>query len=552
MDAKRSSIPVDSLLQLRQRLDRLPKKSPERATQVAAIAELYGVSPSTVYRALNLIHKPHAVHRADRGKPRVLQQAQLERYCELIAALKLRTTNKQGRHLSTRRAIELLEDYGVETEQGLVRAPKGILTRSTVNEYLSRWLLNQSRLLRQPPAVRFQAEHSNDCWQFDLSPSDLKHIEKPEWIDPSKGEPTLMLFSVVDDRSGVAYQEYHCVYGEDAETALRFLFNAMAPKADPTFLFQGRPKMIYLDNGPVAKRRVFQNVMQALGIEWQTHIPAGKDGTRTTARSKGKVERPFRTVKEAHETLYHFHKPETEVQANEWLIRYLVRTYNVQNHRCEPHSRIEDWLANLPTEGLREMCTWEQFCRFVREPERRKVGIDARVTISGTTFEVEPDMAGESVLLLWGLFDNELYAEFNGERFGPFYPVSGPIPLHRYRAFRRGKADERSERIRSLADQLGLPIAALAGNDVRLTPSVVPVELPRLPFDAEAYEYQFPSVIAAKLAVANELAQPLAKLSKEDLAFIHQVVSETLIRRVVLERVRSYFRNKKTGDEHAG
>ncbi|AVB23579.1 transposase [Pseudomonas avellanae] len=552
MDAKRSSIPVDSLLQLRQRLDRLPKKSPERATQVAAIAELYGVSPSTVYRALNLIHKPHAVHRADRGKPRVLQQAQLERYCELIAALKLRTTNKQGRHLSTRRAIELLEDYGVETEQGLVRAPKGILTRSTVNEYLSRWLLNQSRLLRQPPAVRFQAEHSNDCWQFDLSPSDLKHIEKPEWIDPSKGEPTLMLFSVVDDRSGVAYQEYHCVYGEDAETALRFLFNAMAPKADPTFLFQGRPKMIYLDNGPVAKRRVFQNVMRALGIEWQTHIPAGKDGTRTTARSKGKVERPFRTVKEAHETLYHFHKPETEVQANEWLIRYLVRTYNVQNHRCEPHSRIEDWLANLPTEGLREMCTWEQFCRFAREPERRKVGIDARVTISGTTFEVEPDMAGESVLLLWGLFDNELYAEFNGERFGPFYPVSGPIPLHRYRAFRRGKADERSERIRSLADQLGLPIAALAGNDVRLTPSVVPVELPRLPFDAEAHEYHFPSVIAAKLAVANELAQPLTKLSKEDQAFIQQVVSETLIRRVVLERVRSYFRNKKTGDEHAG
>ncbi|WP_235668644.1 IS66 family transposase [Pseudomonas amygdali] len=545
-------MPVDSLLQLRQRLDRLPKKSPERATQVAAIAELYGVSPSTVYRALNLIHKPHAVHRADRGKPRVLQQAQLERYCELIAALKLRTTNKQGRHLSTRRAIELLEDYGVETEQGLVRAPKGILTRSTVNEYLSRWLLNQSRLLRQPPAVRFQAEHSNDCWQLDLSPSDLKHIDKPEWIDPSKGEPTLMLFSVVDDRSGVAYQEYHCVYGEDAETALRFLFNAMTPKADPTFPFQGRPKMIYLDNGPVAKRRVFQNVMQALGIEWQTHIPAGKDGTRTTARSKGKVERPFRTVKEAHETLYHFHKPETEVQANEWLMRYLVRTYNVQGHRCEPHSRIEDWLANLPAEGLREMCTWEQFCRFAREPERRKVGIDARVTIEGTTFEVEPDMAGESVVLLWGLFDNELYAEFNGERFGPFYPVSGPIPLHRYRALRRGKADERSERIRSLADQLGLPIAALAGNDVRLTPSAVPVELPRLPFDAEAHEYHFPNVIAAKLAVANELALPLAKLSEEDQAFIQQVVSETLIRRVVLERVRSYFRNKKTGDEHAG
>lgn len=125
MEARRNSIPVDSLLQLRQRLDSLPKRSPERTAQVAAIADLYGVSPSTVYRALNLIHKPHAAQRADHGKPRVLPKSELERYCELIAALKLRTTNKQGRHLSTRRAIELLEDYGVETEQGLVKVPKG-------------------------------------------------------------------------------------------------------------------------------------------------------------------------------------------------------------------------------------------------------------------------------------------------------------------------------------------------------------------------------------------------------------------------------------------
>ncbi len=45
-----------------------------------------------------------------------------------------------------------------------------------------------------------------------MSPSDLKHLETPGWIDPSKGEPTFMLFSVVDDRSGVSYMEYRCVY----------------------------------------------------------------------------------------------------------------------------------------------------------------------------------------------------------------------------------------------------------------------------------------------------------------------------------------------------
>lgn len=544
-------IPVDSLLQLRQRLDRLPPKSPERAAQVAAFALLYGVSPTTVYRALQAFQKPHAVHRKDRGKPRVLPRSELERYCELIAALKLRTLNKQGRHLSTRQAIELLEQYGVETSQGLIRAPQAVLHKTTVNVYLRQWHLDLPRITRQPPAVRFEAEHSNDCWQFDMSPSDLKHIDKPNWVDPSKGVPTLMLFSVVDDRSGFCYMEYRCVYGEDAESALRFLFNAMAAKAEAGFPFQGRPLLIYLDNGPVAKSRVFQTVMLALGIEWQTHVPAGKDGTRVTARSKGKVERPFRTVKEAHETLYHFHKPETEAEANEWLMRYLLR-YNDQPHRSQPHSRKEDWLANLPAEGLREMCTWEQFCRFAREPERRKVDIDARVSVDGTAYEVDPNLAGETVLLLWGLFDDALFVEYEGERSGPYYPVSGPIPLHRYRAFKRGKQGERADRIRQLADQLKLPIAALGGDGMRLEQSTPAIDLPKQPFDAEALEYRFPTAIAAKLAIADDLGQPLTKLPADDRAFIDQVLAETLMRRIVLMRVRDYFRTKTSGEKHAG
>ena len=74
-----------------------------------------------------------------------------------------------------------------------------------------------------------------------------------------------MLFSVVDDRSGVAYQEYRCVYGEDMEAALRFLFNAMAPKQIDGFPFQGIPKMIYLDHGPVAKSQRFSTSHALLG-----------------------------------------------------------------------------------------------------------------------------------------------------------------------------------------------------------------------------------------------------------------------------------------------
>jgi hypothetical protein len=133
------------------------------------------------------------------------------------------------------------------------------------------------------------------------------------------GNPLLILYSVVNDRSGVCYQEYHCVYGEDVTAALRLLFNAMTAKPSDGCPFQGIPEMIYTDNGPIAKSHVFQNVMECLGMKLATHIPAGKDGRRVTARSKGKVERPFRTVKEAYQTLYHFHEPENEVEANLWL-----------------------------------------------------------------------------------------------------------------------------------------------------------------------------------------------------------------------------------------
>ncbi len=92
---RHKEIPPDSLLQLRQRLDRLPRKSPERAKQIAAIADLYGISSTSVYRAMQRFLKPRSVHRADHGKPRILPKSELERYCEWIAALKLRTTSPQ-------------------------------------------------------------------------------------------------------------------------------------------------------------------------------------------------------------------------------------------------------------------------------------------------------------------------------------------------------------------------------------------------------------------------------------------------------------------------
>ena len=63
-----------------------------------------------------------------------------------------------------------------------------------------------------------------------------------------------------------------------------------------------------------------------------------------------------------HETLYHFHKPQTEEEANAWLLNYLVR-YNVMPHRSEPYSRRENWQKHLPSSGIRAMCSWYKHAR---------------------------------------------------------------------------------------------------------------------------------------------------------------------------------------------
>jgi hypothetical protein len=173
---------------------------------VEETAATYDVSVDTLYRALRERSRPVSAHRLDKGKPRKLSRAEMERYCEVIAAFKIRTCNKKGRHISTARAIELLEEYGMETPHGLVKPAKGLLTRPTVNRYLKAWGYDHDSMTRQPAAVRFQAENSNDCWHFDLSPSDLKQIsligsarEYIEWLLDTCTAPETKIVELIED-----------------------------------------------------------------------------------------------------------------------------------------------------------------------------------------------------------------------------------------------------------------------------------------------------------------------------------------------------------------
>jgi hypothetical protein len=195
------------------------------------------------------------------------------------------------------------------------------------------------------------------------------------------------------------------------------------------------------------------------------------------------------------------------------------------------------------------MCSWERFCTFAREPERRKVDSDARIAVAGTVYVMDPELAGETVLLWWGLFDNELFVEHGDKRFGPYLPDGGPIPLHRYRDFKKTPLEKQTDRIEELATKLSLPRAALTGLP-QVAELVSEQKIVATAFaDPDPFqEFQYPNAMAAKRAIADYLGMPLGKLSAEQMAEINTIVGTTLEKKKVLDQVRQYFR-RHTGEE---
>ena len=97
--------PGEALVDLRRRLALLSPRDPARTEVIARAAEAYGVSVWTIYRALRELARPKSVRRSDHGTTRAVPAAGMERYAEIVAALKIRTSNKKGRVTAIRWAL---------------------------------------------------------------------------------------------------------------------------------------------------------------------------------------------------------------------------------------------------------------------------------------------------------------------------------------------------------------------------------------------------------------------------------------------------------------
>jgi hypothetical protein len=189
---------------------------------------------------------------------------------------------------------------------------------------------------------------------------------------------------------------------------------------------------------------------------------------------------------------------------------------------------------------------------MAREPEERQVASDACITLDGVKYQLTEAMAGEKVIVLYGLFDTELHVEFKGQKHGPFYPASGPIPLNAYRPMKKSRLEKQIDKVEALAKHISLPRSVLTGqlgSELKLIQHAKLVSeersQPFVPFennDSEMAHYK--TKIEAKLEIARFLGRPLATLPEGQRQGLDQIVDESLHKMTVLSKVREFFQLK--------
>lgn len=522
-------IPKEQLVQLWNQLNELSPKDKLRSKLIKQYVDTFGVSRSSVYRQLSVL-SPINNKRSDAGINRITEQKELIEYCRIISALKIRTSNEKGTHMSTQRCINILEEQGIEIDGKFIKPTKGLLRRSTIDRYLNQWQLSYDHINGLQPVVRhFEATFSNECWQFDFTPSDLKHLPGTD--------KKLYLGVAVDDTSGVVYAEYFETQGEDAITALKFLYNAISikPSSFKNSLC-GIPYNIYTDNGPFAKSKLYQRVLNSLGITLIKHMPKGSDNRRVTARSKGKIEKANQTIKSCFETGFHLQAPKNIEQANQWLHTFLDN-YNQQNHRrIKNKPKITVWKEHLPEAGYREGCSWEQFCNITREPEIRKVLSDACISIQGERYQLSPNFAGLEVTLLFGTFDNQVYVEYEGKKAGPFYPEAAPSVFLDYNSTHTTDREKLADEIYLLS--AGLSVTNSLSNSDSNIIEFNEERIKSVPFKED--KHILSNKLEAKKFIANYLGKSLSELSSNYLSYINDILEETLDSEVIIYRLKQY------------
>lgn len=524
-------IPLEVLLRLDEKITNLPHNGKLRHSYVQEVAACYQVSQSTVYRQLQQLnmHPKERKTRKDRGCPKIIDEAALFHYCQLVAAMKIRSMNSKRHMLSTESCIRFLENDGVIVRERLIKAPQGLLKVSTVNRYLNDYWISPDDVLAEPTVNHFEGAYSNQCWQLDITPSELYRLASQHSDDPRR----LFAWSVIDDRSGLACSRYYLAEGEDTMTALDFLYHAFSRVSESEPELHGIPDFIYTDNASFVRSKLFMRVMDKLGIQILTHLPRGKGGRKTASRAKGKIERHHRSVKTVVEPCYRFRLPHNLDEANACLMAGVTELAH-RKHRSMPMTRYEAWLRYLPKTASLEICSPEQYALLLREPEDRSVKSDATIQINGIHYQLPAQFAGEEVTVLLSTDSDHIDIEHRGHEYGPFLPVEPPAVFGEYNHHKKSERELVADNVVELSKHItvNMPLHRQTGQQGTLN-------INTMLFPGRIKKYESP--IEAKLALAQYIGKALSLLPEKQRRFIDALTRQTLEHDTLIAQLDEYM-----------
>ena len=238
---------------------------------------------------------------------------------------------------------------------------------------------------------RFEAEAPNELWTGDALHGPL--------ID---GRRTF-LFCFLDDHSRLLVG-YRWAMREDVLNASGALRSGIAAR--------GVPKAVYVDNGSPFVSGQLLRACAVLGIRLIHSTPGRPEG-------RGKIERVFRTVRDQVLVELEDRPPASLEDLNRIFQSWAEQVYHQRVHTETGQAPLDRFLAAGPPTRPSERVLREAF----RWSERRTVSKTGTVGMHGNTYEVDPELAGRQVDLIFDPLDMaEVQVRLDGHHHGMAVP----------------------------------------------------------------------------------------------------------------------------------
>lgn len=239
---------------------------------------------------------------------------------------------------------------------------------------------------------RFEAEHRNELWTGDALHGPL--------ID---GHRTF-LFCFLDDHSRLLVG-YRWAAREDVLNASRALRAGMAAR--------GLPKAVYVDNGSPFVSGQLLRACAVLGIRLIHSTPGRPEG-------RGKIERVFRTVRGQVLVELEDRPPASLEDLNRIFQSWVEQVYHRRVHTETGQTPLERFLAAGAPPLPSELALTGAF----RWAERRTVSKTGTVGMHGNTYEVDPELVGREVDLVFDPLElADVAVQIDGQHRGLAVPL---------------------------------------------------------------------------------------------------------------------------------